>query len=107
MYIGADDNFKITRCAEVCGQKFYTIAFIIADKRRNPAWDGRFPMGGNLYADQISAIHERGGDVIVSFGGADGTELANAETNAVQLEAKYQSVIDQYKFSWLDFDIEG
>jgi chitinase len=107
MYIGAGDNFKITRCADFCGQKFYTIAFIIADKHRNPAWDGRFPVGGDLYADQISSIRERGGEVIVSFGGADGTELAIAETNAVRLEAKYQSVIDQYKFSWLDFDIEG
>lgn len=107
MYIGADDDFKITRCADLCGQKFYTIAFIIADKRQNPAWDGRIPMGENSYAGQIKAIRERGGDVIVSFGGAGGTELAVAETNVAALEAKYQSVIDQYKFNWLDFDIEG
>ena len=26
MYIGAGDNFKIARCADVSGQKFYTIA---------------------------------------------------------------------------------
>jgi hypothetical protein len=107
MYIGADDNFKIARCAEVCGQKFYTIAFIIANQRLGPAWYGRIPMDKNLYADQIHTIRQQGGDVIVSFGGADGTELAIAETNAPLLEAKYQSVIDQYKFSWLDFDIEG
>ncbi|HXA45619.1 MAG TPA: chitinase [Candidatus Angelobacter sp.] len=107
MYIGANDNFKIARCADVCGQKFYTIAFIIANKCLSPAWYGRIPMDGNLYADQINTIRSRGGDVIVSFGGADGTELAIAETNAALLEAKYQSVIDQYKFSWLDFDIEG
>jgi chitinase len=107
MYIGADDNFQITQCADACGQKFYTIAFIIADKQNNPAWDGRIPMDKNLYADQINAIRSRGGDVIVSFGGASGTELAIAETNAAALEAKYQSVIDRYKLTWLDFDIEG
>ncbi|HWY32019.1 MAG TPA: chitinase [Candidatus Acidoferrum sp.] len=107
MYIGAHDNFKIAHCADVSGQKFYTIAFIIANKRLDPAWFGRIPMDRNLYADQINTIRERGGDVIVSFGGADGTEPAIAETNAAALEAKYQSVIDQYKFSWLDFDIEG
>jgi Glycosyl hydrolases family 18 len=107
MYIGADDNFKITHCADVCGQKYYTIAFIITNKRRSPAWYGRIPMDRNLYADQIDSIRKQGGDVIVSFGGADGTELAIAETNSALLEAKYQSVIDQYKFSWLDFDIEG
>ena len=107
MYIGADDNFQITQCDEACGQKFYTIAFIIADRQNNPAWDGRFALETNLYADQITTIRRRGGDVIVSFGGGAGTELALVETNTAALAAKYQSVIDRYQFTWLDFDIEG
>ena len=107
MYIGAGDHFEITRCDDACGQKFYTLAFIIADKHGQPAWDGRFPMKRNLYADQINAIRQRGGDVIVSFGGEAGTEIAIAETNTAALEAEYQSVIDRYKLTWLDFDIEG
>jgi hypothetical protein len=107
MYIGAGDNFQLTQCDDACGQKFYTIAFIIADRQGRPAWDGRFPIELNLYAGQINAIRSRGGEVIVSFGGAAGTEIAISETNAATLEAKYQSVIDRYKFTWLDFDIEG
>jgi chitinase len=107
MYIGADDHFEITQCDDACGQKYYTLAFIIADKQGQPAWDGRFPMKQNLYADQINTIRQRGGDVIASFGGADGTEIAIAQTNATALEAEYQSVIDRYKLTWLDFDIEG
>lgn len=107
MYIGTGDHFKLTACDDACGQKFYTIAFIIADKQGNPAWYGRVPMDQNLYVDQIDAIRERGGDVIISFGGADGTEVSIAETNLVALEAKYQSVIDHYKATWLDFDVEG
>lgn len=107
MYIGAGDNFRITRCDDACGQKFYTIAFIITDRQGRPAWDGRFPMEQNLYADEINAIRSRGGEVIVSFGGAAGMEIAISETNAVALAAKYQSVIDRYKFTWIDFDIEG
>jgi hypothetical protein len=107
MYLGADDHFQLTQCDDACGQKFYTIAFIIADKHNDPAWYGRVPMQKKLYAGQINAIRSRGGDVIVSFGGADGTEPAVGETNAAALEAKYQSVIDQYKLTWLDFDIEG
>ncbi len=107
MYIGAGDNFQITSCDDACGQKFYTIAFVIADSRGMPAWDGRFPMERNLYAAQINAIRRRGGDVIVSFGGADGTEIAISETNTTALEKMYQSVIDCYQFTWLDFDIEG
>lgn len=107
MYIGADDNFQLTQCDDACGQKFYTLAFVIADKQNNPAWDGRWPTEQNLYAGQIQAIRKRGGDVIVSFGGEAGIELAIAETNAPALEAKYQSVIDRYQLTWLDFDIEG
>lgn len=107
MYIGAGDDFKLTQCEDACSQRFYTIAFIIADKDGNPSWDGRFPMAQNLYADQINLIRERGGDVIVSFGGEAGTEIAIAETNLPALEGKYQSVIDRYKLTWLDFDIEG
>jgi len=107
MYIGADDHFEITQCRHDCGQKFYTIAFIIADKHNNPAWDGRFALEKNLYAGQIKTIRNRGGDVIVSFGGGGGKELALVESNTAALEAKYQSVIDRYQFTWLDFDIEG
>src|SRR4051812_35989630 len=107
MYLGAGDDFKLTDCDDACGQKFYTLAFIIADKDGKPAWDGRMPLAENVYADQIDAIRKRGGDVIVSFGGEGGTELALAEKDAAALEAKYQAVIDQYKFTWLDFDIEG
>ena len=107
MYIGAGDDFQITQCETACGQKFYTIAFVIADKQKNPAWDGRFTMDKNLYLGQIAAIRRLGGDVIVSFGGEGGTELAIAEADPAALEAKYQSVIDHYKLTWLDFDIEG
>lgn len=45
--------------------------------------------------------------MIVSFGGEAGKELANVIDDPVRLEAAYQRVIDEYKFTWLDFDIEG
>jgi hypothetical protein len=107
MYIGAGDHFQLTDCEAACGQKFFTIAFIIADSRQGPAWDGRFGMEENLYADQINGIRERGGDVIVSFGGEGGTELAIAETNTATLETEYDSVISRYRLTWLDYDVEG
>jgi chitinase len=107
MYIGSGDTFKLTDCDDACGLKYYTLAFIIADKEGNPAWDGRTPMEKDLYHDQIDAIRKRGGDVLISFGGEAGKDLALVETDVKKLEAKYQSVIDRYKFTWLDFDIEG
>ncbi len=116
MYIGQGDNFKLTDCDDACGVKYYTLAFIIAREEgrgkaakyfKEPAWDGRFPMEQDIYKDQIDAIRKRGGDVIISFGGEAGKELANVIDDPVQLEAAYQSVIDRYQFIWLDFDIEG
>ena len=78
-----------------------------ATYQKEPSWDGRIPMEHNLYRDQIDAIRQRGGDVIMSFGGEAGKELANEIDDPAQLEAAYQKVIDQYKFTWLDFDVEG
>src|SRR5208283_4503230 len=107
MYVGVGDHFKLTDCDDACGQKFYTLAFVIADPSNNPAWDGRIAMAENFYADQIAAIRARGGDVILSFGGEGGQEIALVETNVTALQEKYQAVIDRYHFTWLDFDIEG
>jgi hypothetical protein len=116
MYIGQGDNFQLTDCDDACGLKHYTLAFIIAlqDGRgkdakylKEPSWDGRTPISENLYHDQIDAIRKRGGDVIMSFGGEAGKEMANVIDDPVALEAAYQKVIDQYKFTWLDFDVEG
>lgn len=116
MYIGMGDNFKLTDCDDACGQKYYTLAFIIARQEGNgkdakysqePSWDGRIPIEQNLYRDQIEAIRKRGGDVIMSFGGEAGKEMANVIDDPVALEAAYQKVIDHYKFTWLDFDVEG
>src|SRR5438034_5468784 len=116
MYIGADDNFKLTDCDDACGLKHYTLAFIIARQEgrgkdvkyfKESAWDGRWPVEQNLYMDQIDAIRKRGGDVIVSFGGEAGRELAIVEEDPAALQSAYQSIIDRYQFTWLDFDIEG
>jgi chitinase len=71
------------------------------------AWDGTTPVNDGRYADQIAAIRQRGGDVIASFGGQAGKEIAIVETDPAALQAQYQSAIDKYKFTWLDFDIEG
>jgi hypothetical protein len=107
VYLGNDDHFKLTACDDAIGQKFYTLAFIIADKQHQPSWFGEIPLSQNFYADQIAAIRQRGGDVVCSFGGEAGTEIAMTQKDPAALEALYQAVVDQYKFTWLDFDIEG
>ncbi len=44
---------------------------------------------------------------MVSFGGASGTELAQAITSVPALTAAYQQVINAYQLTHIDFDIEG
>jgi chitinase len=116
LFLGAGDGLNMTECADACGLRHYTLAFIIARQEGNrqeakyfkePAWNGRISMDQDLYKDQIDAIRKRGGDVIVSFGGEGGRELAIVEEDAAALTASYQSIIDRYGFTWLDFDIEG
>ena len=58
LYVGAGDNFKLTDCDDQCGQKFYTLAFIIARQdgdgkntvyHPEPSWDGRITIRQNFY----------------------------------------------------------
>lgn len=107
MYLGNSDKFKFTDCSDQIGQNHYTLAFVVANKNGDPAWYGQVPMSQNLYGDQIKSIRQRGGDVIVSFGGADGREIAMTDKDPAKVEAKYQAVLNQYKFNWIDLDIEG
>jgi hypothetical protein len=89
------------------GTKWFTLAFLIDDGAGNPAWGGVVPLNQNWYMTQLSAVRALGGDAIISFGGATGVEIAITNTNVATLQAKYQSVINQYRVKRLDFDIEG
>ncbi|KAI8818576.1 glycoside hydrolase superfamily [Fimicolochytrium jonesii] len=100
-------TLDVSTVAQTTGHKFYTLAFILADPAGDPAWGGVTKIATGFYKDIIDKLRALGGDVIISLGGATGTELALQVTDPKALQAKYQSVIDTYGVSWLDFDIEG
>lgn len=100
-------TFSISRAFNETGQKYYTLAFIINQGQCTPSWGGVTPLANDWYKGEIDAIRADGGDVIISFGGANGTELALNCTSAAQLQQAYQDVIDRYQLKWIDFDIEG
>jgi chitinase len=89
------------------GVKHLTAAFIVAGAGGQASWGGVVPVTDNFLVPQINALRAVGGDVIVSFGGAIGVELAQAWTNVTSLRAQYQAVIDKFQLSRVDFDIEG
>jgi hypothetical protein len=100
-------TFSLMSCYNATGQKYYTLAFITANGSAQPAWGGVTPMSDNFMLDQIQQLRAVGGDVIVSFGGANGTPIDASITNVNSLVSAYQSVINQYGLTWIDFDIEG
>lgn len=87
--------------------KFYTLAFVLADTNKQPSWNGQQQLAVPAVRSAIDKLRAKGGDVIVSCGGASGSELGTVISDAKQLQAAYQKVIDAYKVRWLDLDIEG
>ena len=108
-YLTGPHPFLVADCCRESGQKYFTLAFIIAGKHGEPAWDGSTPVDPHhpYYKDQIDALRAMGGDVILSFGGASGKEIALVDKDETSLAAKYDLLINTYHLTWLDFDIEG
>jgi len=95
------------------------MGFVVGNGGCTPTWGGvgatvandTLPNGTTILS-QVQAIRAAGGDVIISFGGASGTELAQGCTTVSSLQAAYQSVLNKYSVNSstpvrLDFDIEG
>lgn len=87
--------------------KEFNLAFITSGGSCALLWGGVTALGDDHVASQIGALRAKGGDVRVSFGGAAGSELALNCTSATDLAAAYGKVIDTYKLTKVDFDIEG
>jgi len=99
--------FSLTSAAASTGVKQFNLAFVVSGGGCTPEWGGTTAIGDNPVAAEISALREMGGDVRVSFGGEDGSELAQTCTSVSQLAAAYQQVISTYGLNKIDFDIEG
>jgi hypothetical protein len=107
-------TYDLAATAQSQGLNYFNLAFVVADSANKPSWGGYsdYEIGGgksfdlNL-RDQIGRLRGLGGDVAVSFGGAANRELAQAISDVPTLTAAYQSVIDAYNLTRIDFDIEG
>jgi Glycosyl hydrolases family 18 len=107
---------SIIQAEQQTGVKYYTLAFIISQGCQ-AIW-GDFTQPGEIPAGippgtpdpmmtAINQLRQLGGDVAISFGGANGIELGQACQDVPSLQKQYQSVIDAYKVTHLDFDVEG
>jgi hypothetical protein len=92
------------------GEKQFNLAFVLDSGGCTPAWNGSSstPVSTDtaVLAD-VNAIRAAGGDVAVSFGGYNGTELGSTCGSAAALASAYQQVIDKYRLTRADFDYEN
>ncbi|MEX2980734.1 cellulose binding domain-containing protein [Streptomyces sp. C36] len=99
--------YDLLGTAEKTGVKHFNLAFITSGGGCTPKWGGVTDLGGDAVAQQIGKLRQAGGDVRVSFGGAAGSELGLACSSTDALAAAYGKVVDTYKLTKVDFDIEG
>lgn len=99
--------YDLVASAEATGVKNYNLAFITDGGGCTPKWGGVSDLGSNAVAAQIGALRAMGGDVRVSFGGAAGSELGTTCASADALAAAYTEVVDTYRLTKVDFDVEG
>ncbi|WP_393100637.1 RICIN domain-containing protein [Streptomyces sp. LN325] len=97
----------MTNARNATGLKYYTLAFVIDGGGCNAMFNGDTPVTDAGWTSAINSLRGAGGDVIASFGGASGTEEAQACTTVTSLKAQYKKVIDTLNLTRVDFDIEG
>jgi chitodextrinase len=113
---GVNGSDSLVAVSEASGIKTFALAFIQSSGAGTIGWGGEGTIAGAATPDgsgttilsQIKAFQAIGGNVIISFGGENGTDpAAAAGATVASLEAEYQSVINTYGVNELDFDIEG
>ncbi|OKJ69665.1 glycoside hydrolase family 18 protein [Streptomyces sp. CB02261] len=99
--------YDLLATADATGVKEFNLAFITSGGSCAPLWGGVTDLANDMVAAQIGALRAKGGDVRVSFGGAAGHELALNCPSSSALAAAYGKVIDHYRLTKVDFDVEG
>src|SRR5262249_4513766 len=105
--VGLFPAYDLVDASKRTGVKTFNLAFVTSGGGCTPKWGGSQELGDNDVAKQIKDLRAAGGDVRVSFGGANGTELAQACSSADDLAAAYKKVIDAFDLKKVDFDVEG
>lgn len=88
------------------------LAFIVADEQDAcaPSWGDGVSLTEASKAfsleQQVAGMRHDGDDVVVSFGGAAGNELATKCPDVDRLQESYRTVLDRYQVGTMDFDIE-
>jgi chitinase len=98
----------LSQIKDASGIRYFTLAFVLDGGGCSASWGPRTPLSQETaLAGAIDDLRSHGGDVLISFGGEAGRELALGCDTPTALQTQYQAVIDKYKITVLDLDIEG
>jgi hypothetical protein len=92
------------------GENQFNLAFVLDSGGCTPAWGGNAstPVSSDTAVlGMVNAARAAGGDVAVSFGGYNGTELGSSCGSSSALAAAYQQVINKYSLKRIDLDWEN
>ena len=99
--------FDLVGWSTATGVREFTLAFVVSGGGCTPKWGGVSALDADQVAAQIPKLRAAGGDVRVSFGGAAGSELALACSDATSLASAYRQVVERYGLTRIDLDVEG
>ncbi|WP_151729801.1 chitinase [Thermogemmatispora aurantia] len=106
----ANNPPSLTTVMAATGARVFTLAFIVADNSCTPAWEadsGLIDVSTDTQVGPIiNAVRAAGGDVVVSFGGYNGTKLGQVCGTAQATAAAEQAVISKYGLRAIDLDLE-
>ena len=106
--LGAYPTPSLPQISAASGLKQFSLGFIVNGSTPCTAsWFGDYNTSTAWDASDFNAVRAAGGDVRPSFGGENGTDLAESCTTVASLAAQYQSVVNTYSLDRIDFDIEG
>ncbi|HZI46584.1 MAG TPA: carbohydrate-binding protein, partial [Pyrinomonadaceae bacterium] len=101
--MGLTADWQLLTIQQQSGIKVFTLGFVVGNGGCTPTWGGvgatvandTLPNGTTILS-LVQGVRAAGGDVIISFGGASGTELALGCTTVSSLQAAYQAVLNKY-----------
>ena len=105
-----NDPQPISSIISGSGETEYNLSFVLDSGGCTPAWDGdssELVSSDTAVLADVNAIRAAGGNVAVTFGGYNGTELGTDCGSASALAAAYQEVITKYSLTHVDFDYEN
>jgi chitinase len=108
LQISTSDSSDMANDMAATGLRYYTLAFLTSKKGCTLNWEADDTAAVGAFKPEVSALQKNGGNVIISFGGAISTELAETCKSVPNLEAAYAAVLKDYPgVTRLDFDIEA